>query len=86
VVVTYVMVALCLIAVLGTVGSIQGYDRPYGGAGSPMRIPRHSARRARRSRRSRQLRALETALEERTPVKRPGPCAPVRSHGRRSRG
>jgi hypothetical protein len=78
--VTYVMIAVCVVGVLGAMASVLSYDEPHGGVGSPMRIPRRSRRRPPVSRPSRQLEALEAALEKDEPTEGPS-CAPVRSHG-----
>jgi hypothetical protein len=78
-VVTYVMVAVCVVGVLGAMASVLSYDQPHGGIGSPMRIPRRSRRSAPAPRPSRQLEALETALAEDVAVDERS-CSPVRSH------
>ncbi len=79
-VVTYVMVAVCVVGVLGAVASALSYDKPSGGIGSPMRIPRHSRRGAKRPSPSRQLQAVEAALTEDDAQSEP--CTTVRSRGR----
>jgi hypothetical protein len=61
--VTLVMVAVCVIGVIGGVASVLSYDSD-SDRGSEMRIPRHSRRSPPVSRPSRQLRAVEAALEE----------------------
>lgn len=81
-IVTFVMVAVCVVGVIGAIASVIGYDKPYGEIGAPMRIPKRSSRGARASRPSRQLRALEAALEEEAPAEQAGSCAEVRSHSR----
>ncbi len=63
-VVTYVMVAVCVIGVIGGVVSALGYDNPSGQIGTPMRIQNRARRRVRPSRPSRQLQALEAALQK----------------------
>jgi hypothetical protein len=80
-VVTYVMVAVCVLGVLGAMASVLSYDKPYGEIGSPMRIPRRSRRTPPVSRPSRQLQALEAALTEDGAADEP-PCSPVRAHRR----
>jgi len=78
-VVTYVMIVVFVVGVLGAVASVLSYDKPYGDIGSPMRIPRGSRRRPPVARPSRQLQALEAALEKDTATEEPS-CSPVRSH------
>jgi hypothetical protein len=78
-VVTYVMVAVFVVGVIGAVASVLSYDKPYGELGSPMRIPRASRRRPPASRPSRQLQALEAALTKDAATDEPS-CVPVRSH------
>lgn len=80
--VTYVMVAVFVVGVLGAVASVLSYDKPYGELGGPMRIPRGSRRRTPAARPSRQLQALESALTKGNASDEP-PCTPVRSHRRR---
>lgn len=80
-VVTYVMVAVFVVGVLGAVASVLSYDKPYGELGSPMRIPRGSRRRPPVSRPSRQLQALEAALDRDTATEEPH-CSPARAHRR----
>jgi hypothetical protein len=80
-VVTYVMIAVIVVGVLGAVASVLSYDKPYGEIGSPMRIPRGSRRRPPVSGPSRQLQALEAALAEDPATDEPS-CSPVRSHRR----
>ena len=90
-VVTYVMVAVCIVGVLGGVASTLSYDKHYGEKGTGMRIPRHSRRSAQQTRRrsaqrprpSRQLQALEAALTEDTATDQPPSCSPTRSRARR---
>jgi hypothetical protein len=84
VVVTYVMIAVCVVGVLGGLASVHSYDKPYG-QGSRMRIPKHSRRGGRSSRPSRQLQAVEAALAEDTATDEPASCSTVRSHGRAGR-
>jgi hypothetical protein len=79
--VTYVMVVVCVVGVLGAVASVLSYDKPYGDIGSPMRIPRRARRSPPASRPSRQLQALEAALTEDAATDEPS-CSPVRAHGR----
>jgi hypothetical protein len=81
-VVTYVMIILFVVGVIGAVASALAYDKPHGEIGSPMRVPRSSRRRTRGSRPSRQLQALEAALEKDTTTDQPASCSTVRSHGR----
>jgi hypothetical protein len=81
-VVTYVMVAVCVVGVLGGVASVHSYDRVYSQRGSKMRIPRHSRRSRQGSRPSRQLQAVEAALAEDAAIDQPTSCRTVRSHGR----
>ena len=83
-VVTYVMVAVCVVAVIGAVASVMSYDHLYSKGGSPMRVPRHSRRSAQRSRASRQLQAVEDALAEDAATDQPTSHSPVRSHGQRT--
>jgi hypothetical protein len=80
-IVTYVMVAVCVIGVLGGVASVMSYDKRYGQGGSGIRVPRHTLRTVQRSRPSRQLKAVETALSTDPDEDQPA-CSPVRSHGR----
>jgi hypothetical protein len=80
-VVTYVMVAVCVVGVLGAIANVLSYDN-YTAKGSKMRVSKHSRRSAPRSRPSRQLQALETALSEDAVSDEPTSCSPVRSHGR----
>ena len=80
-VVTYVMVAVCIVGVLGGVASVHSYDKVYSQRGSKMRIPKHSRRSGQRSRPSRQLQAVEAALAEDGATDEPTSCSPVRSHG-----
>lgn len=81
-VVTYVMVAVCVVGVLGAMASVLSYDKPYGEIGSPMRIPKRSRRTPPVSRPSRQLEALEAALSEDAGPDEPS-CSPARTHRRR---
>ena len=80
-VVTYVMIAVCIVGVLGGVASVHSYDN-VSTRGSKMRIPKHSRRSGQRSRPSRQLQAVEAALAEDGATDEPTSCSPVRSHGR----
>jgi hypothetical protein len=80
-VVTYVMVAVCVIGVLGAVANVLSYDK-LSESGNKMRVPRHTRRSGQRSRPSRQLQAVETALEEDAATDEPPSCSTVRSHGR----
>jgi hypothetical protein len=80
-VVTYVMVAVCVVGVLGAMASVLSYDKPHGEIGSPMRIPRGSRRRPPVPRPSRQLQALEAALNEDPATDEPS-CSPARSRRR----
>jgi len=80
-IVTYVMVAVCVVGVLGAMASVLSYDKPHGEIGSPMRIPKRSRRTTQPSRPSRQLQALEAALAEDATPDEPS-CSPVRSHSR----
>jgi hypothetical protein len=64
VVVAYVMVAVCVVGVLGAIASIHSYEKVYAEKGSKMRVPRHSGKSRPRTRPSRQLQALEAALAE----------------------
>jgi hypothetical protein len=82
-VVTYVMVAVCVVGVIGAVASVLSYDHLYSKSGSPMRIPRHSHRSAQRSRTSRQLKAVEAALAEDAATDQPTSCSTARSPRRR---
>lgn len=84
-IVTYVMVAVCVVGVLGAMASVLSYDNQYSKSGSEMRIPKHSRRGRHASRPSRQLRAVEAALAEDPPADQPASCSTVRSHGRWSR-
>ena len=85
-IVTYVMIAVCVVGVLGAIGSALSYDKPYGQIGDPMRIPRRSRRTPQVSRRpSRQLQALEAALSEDAADDETPPRSAVRSHGGRTR-
>ncbi len=81
-VVTYVMVAVFIVGVLGGVASVHSYDRVYSKRGTRMRIPRHSRRSRQGSRPSRQLQAVEAALAEDGAGDQPTSCSPVRSHRR----
>lgn len=81
-VVTYLVVAFCVIGVLGAVASVLSYDNLNSKSGSEMRIPKHSRRGRQRSRPSRQLQAVEAALAEDATPDQPASCSPVRSHGR----
>jgi hypothetical protein len=72
-IVTYVMVAVCVVGVIGGVASALSYDKPYGEIRSPMRIPKRSRRSPRGSRRSRQLQALDAALTEEAAIDQPTP-------------
>lgn len=84
-VVTYVMVIVFVVGVIGAVASVLSYDNSYGEIGGPMRIPRGSTRRRPPAPRpSRQLQALESALAKDTTTDETS-CTPVRSH-RRWRG
>jgi hypothetical protein len=83
VVVTWVMIVVCVVGVLGAIASSLSYDEPYGHVGSPMRIPKGSRKAARRPRPSRQLRALEAALEEGAGTEQRTPRSEFRSRGRR---
>jgi hypothetical protein len=74
-VVTYVMVVVCVVGVIGAVASALGYDQAYGEISGPMRIPKQSRRSAQGSRPSRQLKALEAALAEDAPLDQPPPPA-----------
>jgi hypothetical protein len=80
--VTYVMVAVCVVGVLGGVASVLSYDKVYGQSGSKMRVSRHSRRGRHGSRSSRQLQAVEAALAEDAAADEPTSCSTVRSHGR----
>jgi hypothetical protein len=80
-VVTYVMVAVCVVGVLGGVASVLSYDQRYSQSGSKMRIPKHSRRSGQGSRPSRQLQAVEAALAEDAATDQPTSCSTVRSHG-----
>jgi hypothetical protein len=80
-VVTYVMVAVTIIGVLGGVATVLSYDHLDRKSSSRMRIPKHSRRSARRSRPSRQLRAVESALAEDAATDQPPDSSTVRSHG-----
>ncbi len=82
-VVTWVMIVVCVVGVIGAVASVLGYDGPYGQIGAPMRIPKHSRRRTQTSPPSRQLQAVEAALAKETPIDQPASCSPARSHGLR---
>ena len=84
-VVTYVMVAVCVVGVLGGVASALSYDKPVSQSGSGMRIPRRSRRSRQGSRRSRQLQAVEAALAEDAATDDPTSCSPVRTHDRWTR-
>jgi hypothetical protein len=79
-IVTYVMVVVCVVGVIGAVASVLGYEQPYGDIGSPMRIPRRSRQRVQRSRPSRQLQALEAALAEEAPTPHLASGARVAEH------
>jgi hypothetical protein len=81
-VVTYVMVAVTILGVLGGVATVLSYDHLDRKGGSRMRIPKHSRRARQRSRPSRQLQAVETALAEDAATDQPTSCSTVRSHGR----
>ena len=80
-VVTYVMVAVCVVGVLGAMASVLSYDKPHGEIGSPMRIPKRSRSTPPSPRPSRQLQALEAALAEDAATDETS-CSPVRSHSR----
>ncbi len=84
-VVTYVMIAVCVVGVLGGLASVHSYDKPYGQGGNRMRIPKHSRRSGRSSRPSRQLQAVEAALEENPATDQPASCSTARSHDRSGR-
>jgi hypothetical protein len=86
-VVTYVMIAVTVVGVLGGVASVLSYDHLNGGSGSgtKMRIPRHSRRSRQSSRPSRQLRAVEAALTEDAVTDQEASCPTARSHGRWTR-
>lgn len=84
-VVTYVMVAVCVVGVLGGVASVLNYEQRYSQSGSRMRIPRHSRRSGQRSRPSRQLQAVEAALAKDPATDQATSCSTVRSHGRWTR-
>jgi len=81
-VVTYVMVAICVVGVLGGVASVLSYDKVYSQSGSKMRIPKHSRRNRQGPRPSRQLQAVEAALAEDEATDQPTSCSTGRSHGR----
>jgi hypothetical protein len=81
-IVTYVMVAVCVVGVLGGLASVHSYDKVYSHGGSKMRIPKHSRRSTEGSRPSRQLQAVEAALAEDATTDQPTSCSTVRSHGR----
>jgi hypothetical protein len=80
-VVTYVMVAVCVVGVLGALASVLSYDKHYSESGSPMRITGHSGRSGQRPPPSRQLQAVEAALAKDVATGQPTSCSPVRSHG-----
>lgn len=82
-IVTWVMVIVCVVGVIGAIASAVGYDKPSGEIGDPMRIPRRSRSAPRRSRRSRQLEALEAALGEATTTDRAAARSRARSRSRR---
>ena len=81
-IVTYVMVAVTIIGVLGGVATVLSYDHLDRKSSSRMRIPKHSRRSPRRSRPSRQLQAVESALAEDPATDQSPDCSTVRSHGR----
>ena len=81
-VVTYVMIAVTVVGVLGGVASVLSYDHLDRKSSSRMRIPKHSRRSPRRSRPSRQLKAVESALAEDPATDQPPDCSTVRSHSR----
>ena len=83
-VVTYVMVAVCVVGVLGACASVLSYDKLYGQSGTRMRIPKHSRRTVQRSRPSRQLEAIETALSEQAATDQPTSRRTARSDRRRT--
>jgi hypothetical protein len=78
-VVTYAMVALCVVGVIGALASVLSYDKHYSESGSPLRMARHARRSGQRSRPSRQLQAVEAALEK---DDQPTTCSAGRSRGR----
>jgi hypothetical protein len=89
-IVTYVMVAVCVVGVLGGIATVLSYDNLPSGSGSRMRIPRHSRRSRRASRPSRQLRAVESALAQEAATEQPASSRrrrarriPLREHRRR---
>jgi hypothetical protein len=84
-VVTYVMIAVCIVGVLGGLASVHSYDKPYGQGANRMRIPKHSRRTPRSSRPSKQLQAVEAALTEDQPSDQPTSRSTARSHGRWTR-
>lgn len=84
-IVTYVMVAVCVVGVLGGVASVLSYDDLYGKSGSRMRIPKHSRRNRQTSRPSRQLEAIEAALTEDAATDQATARSDTRSHGRWTR-
>lgn len=63
-VLTYVMIAFCVVGVLGGVASVHSYERGYAKKGSEVRVSKHSRKGRPRARPSRQLQALEAALAE----------------------
>lgn len=80
--VALLMVALCVVGIIGAVATAVSYDQPGGQMGGPMRIPKRSRRQRRERRRSRQLQALEAALGQDPPTGPPESC----SDGARRRG
>jgi hypothetical protein len=81
-VVTYVMIAVCVVGVLGGISSVHSYEKVYSFSGSRMRIPKRSRRSRRASRPSRQLQAVEAALAEEPATDQPTACSTARSHAR----
>jgi hypothetical protein len=84
-VVTYVMVAVCVVGVIGGVASSLSYDKPHTRSGGGMRIPRQSRRSRQGSRPSRQLQAVEAALAEEAASDQATPRSTARTHGRWTR-
>lgn len=84
-IVTYVMVAVCVVGVIGGVASTLSYDKPHSRSGGGMRIPRHSRRSRQASRPSRQLQAVEAALAEDAASDQATSRPPARTHGRWTR-
>ena len=75
-VVTYLVIAFCVVGVLGGVASVQSYES-YAEKGSRMRVPRHSRKGRPRARQSRQLQALEAALARDPVTDQPASAPPL---------